>query len=364
MAPHDSTRTIAGLELLIDWVPTAIIIVDGQGRIALCNAQASRLFGYTAAEILGQMIDILMPDRFRSGHLGLRTGFVQDPKTRPMGAGRDLFGLRKDGTEFPIEIGLNPITTGEGLFVVSAIADISERKRQAEVLERSNMELQRFALLASHDLQTPMRSIASFVQLLQSTYADKLDSQANDWISRTQQSVRHLQILIQDLLEYSRVDSQAHPFQRVSIRDVFDHALLLLDASVRESGAEVICGELPVVTGDRSQLVQLMQNLIGNALKYRNKKPPHIHVSAEQRGNEWIIAVRDNGIGIAPKYHQKIFEIFQRLHDQQEYPGTGIGLAVCRRVVERHGGRIWVESEAGRGSVFHFTLRTGTVKSA
>ena len=354
--------------VIIDSVPIAIIMADQEGRIVLVNAPAERLFGYTSAELRNEMVDILVPYRFRAGHPELRAGFTKDPRARPMGAGRDLFGLRKDGGEFPIEIGLSPITTEEGLLVVSAIVDISERQKQAEALrhanealERSNIELQRFAFIASHDLQTPMRSIASFVQLLQSTYASTLDTQANDWISRTEQSIKHLQTLVQDLLEYSRVDSEAHPFQPVSVREVFDRAILLLDTSMRESRAEVTCGELPTVMGERSQLAQLMLNLIGNGLKYCGKDPPRIHVSAKRKGSEWMIVVRDNGIGIAPKHHERIFEIFQRLHDQQEYPGTGIGLAVCRRVVHRHGGKIWVESEFGQGSTFCFTIAEGTV---
>jgi PAS domain S-box-containing protein len=355
-----SIKTIAQLSEIFDSVPIALLMVDRQGRIRLFNAQATRLFGYTREEALKEAVEVLMPARFRAGHPDLRAGFLLNPATRPMGEGRDLYGIRKDGTEFPIEIGLNPITTDEGLFVMVAIVDLTERKRQADALARSNMELQRFALLASHDLQTPMRSIANFVQLLQATYSDKLDAQANDWICRTQQSIKHLQALIQDLLEYSRVQSQSGPLQRVSLHDVLDHVVSLLDASVRESKAEVAWGDLPVVMGNRSQLVQLMQNLIGNALKYRSQEPPRVYVSAERRGPEWKLAVRDNGIGISPKYHQKIFEIFQRLHDQNEYPGTGIGLAVCRRIVEDHGGKLWVESEVGNGATFCFTLPEGT----
>ena len=354
----------------VESAPTAMLMIDEAGSIVLVNTETERLFGYGREELLRQKVEVLIPERLRSGHPGLRTQYFASPEARRMGAGRDLFGLRKDGSEFPIEIGLNPVRTDEGLFVLSAIVDISERKRQAEALrhanealERSNIELQRFAFVASHDLQTPMRSIASFVELLQSTYADKLDAQANDWIRRTNQSIKHLQIIVRDLLEYSRVDSQAHPFHLVSVREVFDNAVSLLDASVRESRAEVTCGELPTVMGEHSQLVQLMLNLIGNGLKYRGKEPPQIHVSAERKSNGWTIAVRDNGIGIAPKHHEKIFEIFQRLHDQQEYPGTGIGLAVCRRVVHRHGGKIWVESEFGRGSVFYFTIAEGTVNA-
>jgi len=356
-------RLEARFRATVESAPAAMLMIDGVGSIVLVNSEVERLFGYDREELLGQKVEVLIPERFRSGHPGLRTRYFASPVARRLGVGRDLFGLRKDGSEIPIEIGLNPVKTDVELFVLSAIVDISERKRQAEALERSNMELQRFAYVASHDLQTPMRSIASFVELLQSSYADKLDAQANDWLRRTVDSIGHLRTLVRDLLEYSRVDSQPHPFQRVSTREVFDRAVSLLDASVRESQANVTCGELPAVMGERSQLVRLMQNLIGNALKYRGKNSPRIHVSAERRGSEWIFAVRDNGIGIAQKHHEKIFEIFQRLHDQQEYPGTGIGLAVCRRVVQRHGGRIWVESEPGRGSVFYFTIAEGTVSA-
>jgi PAS domain S-box-containing protein len=351
----------------IESAPTAMVMIDAGGAIVLVNAQTEKLFGYAREELLDQPVEMLIPKRFRAAHPGLRGGFFSEPHARQMGAGRELYGLRKDGSEVPLEIGLSPVDTEEGLLVLSTIVDISERTRQAaalrqanEALERSNIELQRFAYVASHDLQTPMRGIASFVGLLQSTYGDKLDAQANDWIRRTIASIKLLQTLVRDLLEYSRLDAQARPFEPVPFRDVFQHAVSLLDASLREAGAEVTCGELPVVMGDRSQLVQLMLNLIGNGIKYRGADPPRIHVSAERTGNEWTFAVRDNGIGIAPRHHERIFEIFQRLHDQREYSGTGIGLAVCRRVVHRHGGRIWVESDVGKGSVFYFTIAEGT----
>jgi light-regulated signal transduction histidine kinase (bacteriophytochrome) len=165
-----------------------------------------------------------------------------------------------------------------------------------------------------------------------------------------------MQTLIRDLLAYSRVDARSRPFAAVSVHEVFNDAVAALDSSITDAGGQITCGELPVVTGDRSQLVQLMQNLIGNGLKYHGEKSPQVHVSAERKGEEWVFSVRDNGIGIEPKYYERIFEIFKRLHDQNEYPGTGIGLAVCRRVANRHGGRIWVESEPGCGSVFYFTI--------
>jgi light-regulated signal transduction histidine kinase (bacteriophytochrome) len=208
-----------------------------------------------------------------------------------------------------------------------------------------------------------LRSISGFVQLLKSEYEGKLDQQADDWIRRTVQAIGQMQTMIRDVLAYSRVDSRSRPFAPTAFLDVFNDAVALLESSIQDAGGEVSCGELPVVMGDRSQLVQLMQNLIGNGLKYHGEEAPHVQVSAKSDGNEWIFSVRDNGIGIDPKYYDRIFEIFKRLHDQTEYPGTGIGLAVCRRVVTRHGGRIWLESEAGHGSVFHFTLPEGTDKS-
>ena len=223
-------------------------------------------------------------------------------------------------------------------------------------LERSNQELQRFAYVASHDLQTPMRSIASFVQLLGSTYGDQLDDRGRDWIHRTVASVKHLQAMVRDLLDYSRIGSDHLNFESLAVRDVVDDAILLLDASIREAGAQIVVGELPRLLGDRSQLLQLFHNLIGNALKYRGTEPARIDVSAAREGADWHFAIRDNGIGIEPRHFERIFEMFQRLHDQSHYAGTGIGLAVCRRIVNGHGGRIWVESPPGGGSIFRFSL--------
>ncbi len=330
------------------------VLIHEEGRIVQVNDSLISALGFTAAELVGRDVrDFVHPDdRARAeGTLMSET------------ASCEARGRRKDGTVRDFEIRGKPLPRSTRPTRLLTIADITERNLQAEALrqsnealERSNIDLQRFAYVASHDLQTPLRSIGSFVDLLHSTYAEQLDDQGRDWLSRTSKSVHHLRTLIDDLLAYSRVDAEPRAFERVSVREVLDRATSLLDVAIRESSAQITSGELPEVMGDRSQLVQLMLNLVGNALKYRGAAAPVIHVAAETKGDEWQVSIRDNGIGIAPKHHQQVFEIFKRLHDLKEYPGTGIGLAVCRRVVNRHGGKIWVESNAGEGSVFYFTL--------
>lgn len=370
MTPTSAIHTAEQLTAILDSVPAGVILVDAQGVIRLANAQMERLFGWTRDELVGQPVELLVPRRSRAAHPAQRASYAANPRARPMGEGRDLFGLRKDGSEFPVEVGLNSIASEKGVFVVSAIVDISEREqtkalRQAvDALERSNIDLQRFAYAASHDLQTPMRAIAGFVGLLGAQYAEQLDDQGRDWIRRTLEATQHMQELVHDLLEYSRVDARPQRFERVPLDVVFDHALSLLQIPIAEAQAVVTRGALPIVLGDRAQLVQLVLELIGNGLKYRGSEPPHIHVDAERDGHEWRISVRDNGIGIEPRHHERIFEMFQRLHDQRTYPGTGIGLAVCRRVVLRHGGRIWVESTPGEGATFLFTLPASSQESS
>jgi light-regulated signal transduction histidine kinase (bacteriophytochrome) len=223
-------------------------------------------------------------------------------------------------------------------------------------LKRSNDDLQQFAYVASHDLQEPLRAISGFVQLLQNAYMGKLDEQADKWIGRTVDGVERMQTLIRDLLTFSRIDSRAQPFRAIPLREAFDDAVEILTPSIADLDAQVTCDEMPTVAGDPSQMVQLLQNLIGNGIKYHDGQAPCVHLSAEKNGREWVLAVRDNGIGIDPKHHERIFEIFHRLHTKREYPGTGIGLAVCRRIVQRHGGRIWVESARGTGTTFYFTV--------
>ena len=241
--------------------------------------------------------------------------------------------------------------------------EISNRQRAESALlksnqelARSNAELEQFAYVASHDLQAPLATIASYAQLLEKRYKDQLDSKASKFIDNIVQGCTRMQTLIDDLLEYSRVGRSQKPFQLTDCNHAVEQALANLQGAIRETQAVVTYSELPAVMGDISQLVQLFQNLVGNSIKYRHNAPPVVHIIACKQEKDWLFSVSDNGIGIATQHQARIFQIFQRLHTQKEYSGTGIGLAICQKIVERHGGYIWVESKPGQGSTFYFTV--------
>ena len=265
----------------------------------------------------------------------------------------------------------------ENLLTITASRDelnkeIAERVRAEEMLketmaelERSNQELEQFAYVASHDLQEPLRMVSSYTQLLARRYQGQLDADADDFIAYAVDGANRMQRLIQDLLAWSRVGTRGQPLEPTGCNSVLDEARAILSPGIEESNALVTNDDLPTVMADEAQLVQLFQNLIGNAIKFRGEEPPRVHISAQhlppspgedRGGGEWLFSVRDNGIGIDPQYQERIFVIFQRLHGREEYPGSGIGLAICKRIVERHGGRIWVESELGEGTTFYFTM--------
>jgi light-regulated signal transduction histidine kinase (bacteriophytochrome) len=259
---------------------------------------------------------------------------------------------------------LSPLENAEGILVMAAIRDITARKRAekhlvktAEELKRSNVELQQFGYVASHDLQEPLRMVASYTQLLSNRYKGRLDSDADEFIAYAVDGCNRMQGLIQDLLAYSRSGANGKALCKICGEDALKEALANLRATIEESGAIVTHDSLPAITTDDTQLVQVFQNLVGNAIKYRGVAVPQVHVSAmKDGGNEWIFSVRDNGLGIEPQYFERIFIIFQRLHGRQEFKGTGIGLAICKKIVERLGGRIWVESQLEKGSTFYFAL--------
>ena len=277
----------------------------------------------------------------------------------------ELQNIRKDGTIIWTEVVYNLIVDDAGAVVATqgVTRDITKRKeaeeelaRKASELARSNAELEQFAYIASHDLQEPLRMVASFTELLARRYKGKLDSDADEFIAFAVDGANRMKQLINDLLAYSRVGTRAKPFARIDCRDVFDRAVSNLTVAIREQGATVKAGPLPTIMGDAVQLTQLFQNLIGNALKFRGPESPLIEVAAASHCDGWLFSVRDNGIGIDSQFFERIFAVFQRLHRKEDYPGTGIGLAICRKIVERHGGRIWVESEWGKGATFYFTM--------
>jgi PAS domain S-box-containing protein len=349
--------------IAVEASPNAMVMVGPEGRIVLVNGQTEHMFGYTRAELLGQPVDMLVPERFRAQHPAFRSTFFSSPQPRPMGAGRDLFGLRKDGAEIPVEIGLSPIETAEGLMVLSAIVEITERKKseqilaqQAEELSRSNAELEQFAYVASHDLQEPLRAVAGCLQILEQRVAERLEPRDSELIDHAVQGAARMQNLIDGLLALSRVGTRGEAFRAVDLNEVLRTVCANLSSSINDVDARVTTSELPFVAADRTQMVQLFQNLIGNALRYRGERRPEIAIGAERDGASWCFWVKDNGIGIERQYFDRIFRVFQRLHTRQEYPGTGIGLSICQKIVERHGGRIWLESEPGAGTTFYFAL--------
>jgi PAS domain S-box-containing protein len=247
--------------------------------------------------------------------------------------------------------------------LIGVMVDISrereihqELERRTNELQRSNAELEQFAYVASHDLQEPLRTVVSYLQLIEEDYRNTLGAEGKEFLDYAVDGAKRMQTLINDLLVYSRVERRGRPFEPVSLEAVLHEVLSDLRTGIVEAGAQITHDTLPMVSADVMQLAQLLQNILSNALKFRDREPPRIHLSAEREGPMWRIAVRDNGIGIAPEYQDLIFAIFQRLHVRDEFPGTGIGLAVCAKIVERHGGRIWVESAVGKGSTFYFTL--------
>jgi PAS domain S-box-containing protein len=355
----------ARTKLILDSAGDGIYGLDLEGKITFINPAASKMLGLNGGQIVGrpmeQIVHHTMSDGLPFAKASPILTILEDGVPRQ---GTEELFRRNDGTSIPVDYLSTPIVErGELIGSVVSFRDVTERQRaeqalaeKARELARSNTELEQFAYVASHDLQEPLRMVSSYTQLLARRYKGKLGSDADDFIAYAVDGAARMQRLIQDLLTYSRVGTKGREFVPADCERLLDQVLGDLKVAIEESGAVVTRDALPIVRGDETQIGQLLQNLIGNALKFHNQESPHVHVSSKRNGKEWIFSVRDNGIGIDAQYAERIFVIFQRLHRRDEYPGTGIGLAVCKKIVERHGGRIWVESNQEKGATFYFTL--------
>ena len=345
-----------------------VAVTDVQGTITYANDKFCAISQYSKDQLIGRNHRILNSgyhpkEFFQQMYSTIANGQVWRGEMR---------NRAKDGSIYWVDATIVPFVNSEGKprQYVAIRADITERKRaeeeirqlnaelerKVEELARSNADLEQFAYVASHDLQEPLRMVAAYTQLLAERYRGQLDRNADKFIGYAREGALRMQTLIQDLLAFSRVGRNDPACGRVDCDSVMEEVLLILGPAMRESGAVVTHAALPVVWADRSQMTQVLQNLIGNAIKFRGNEAPVISVQAEKAGAQWRFSVSDNGIGIAPEHAESIFVVFQRLHARTEYPGNGIGLAICKKIVERNGGKIWVEARAGQGSVFKFTL--------
>jgi PAS domain S-box-containing protein len=350
------------LAAIVESSDDAIISKDLNGVVRSWNAGAERLFGYTSDEMIGKPITTIIPrdrldeelDILRRLRCGQRVDHFETTRKT------------KDGALVNVSLTISPMKDAQGQIVgASKIArDITERQRHEKALRdanaallRANADLQQFAYSASHDLQEPLRTVATYSEQLHKEFGGQLGPNGDEYIRYTIQGAERMEHLLRALRDYALTTSVDHePAEETDAGQSLDKALAALGAVIKANGAEITRTALPCVRIHDVQLVQLFQNLISNAIRYRGSKPPRIHIAVKRRGADWLFSIQDNGIGIDPKYKEQIFELFKRLHTATEYPGTGMGLAICQRIVERVGGRIWVESAPGNGSTFFFTI--------
>ena len=344
---------------IVESVPNGIIMVDTTGSITLSNSEAEKMFGYGRGELLGKKVEALVPMRYQGNHPRDRDHFIDHPQKRRMGAGRDLSGLKKDGTEIPVEIGLNPIETSEGRYVLASILDISERKaiedklhKAYEEVQQKNQEMEQFVYTVSHDLKAPLVTSISFIGFLKEDIEAQSFSQVTDSLQRLEKAQRRMQELINDLLQVSRIGRMELHYEKIPIKDVLDE--VVENAADRIQATKAQCQaapDLPVIMADRKRVAQVFENLIGNAIKYTSDAShPLIQVFWKDAGDAIHVCVKDNGPGIEAQYHAKIFGLFQRLDSSRE--GTGVGLTIVSRIMRLHGGKVWVKSKLGQGAEF------------
>jgi PAS domain S-box-containing protein len=351
---------------IVETAQEGIWLIDTETRTTFANQAMAAMLGYTPQEMMGAPLFAFMDEEGKA-----LAAYNLERRRQGIRETHEFKFMHKAGRPVWALLNTNPILDEHGQYLgaLAMVTDITERKRAdaalaayAADLERSNRDLEQFANVVSHDLQEPLRMVTSFVQLLAQDYGGKLDADADEYIGFAVDGAKRMHQLIADLLAYSRISTRGEPFEPINCADVVHDVLNSLQLTIEETGALIRCAALPTVMADRTQLYQVFQNLLANAIKYRSSAPPLIEIGADPapeetaNGRQWRFWVRDNGIGIEPQYCERIFVIFQRLHSRDAYPGTGIGLTICKRIIERHGGRIWVDSEPGQGSTFFFTL--------
>lgn len=356
---------------LLEAAPDAMVIVDRGGRIVLVNARTESLFGYQRNELIGKPVEILVPVQFRTVHQGHRVNYSNSPLARPMGAGLDICARKKDGAEVPVEISLSPLQTGEGTLILSAIRDVTERRRVAgevnalnELLENrvaelreANREIESFSYSVSHDLRAPLRQVDGFAKILLEEHARQLDDSARHCLQRVADGAQKMGRLVDDLLDLSRLGRQNLNRRSVDLNAIIQSVRELLRPEVRGRAIEWRIMSLPIVECDPGLLKLVFTNLLSNAVKFtRPRAQAVIEVGVESENGLIAIYVRDNGVGFDPQYAEKLFGVFQRLHRQEDFEGTGIGLATVQRIVQKHRGRIWAEGRPDGGATFYFTL--------
>ena len=345
------------LQAILDTTVDGLITINDCGRILSFNKACETIFGYAEAEVMGENVSFLMPAPYRKEHDDYLDRYHQGGEASIIGKGREVRGLRKDGSSFPLDLAVAKVEVKGRVLYSGIVRDITERKQAEAKILLQNEELARFAFMASHDLKEPLRSIEAFAEILLLDYADKLDDAGREYLNILMSASSRLRHIVNSVLEYSRLDADASSVIEFEVGDVLTQLCGELSNDLEKKNAWISHSDLPALRGDRIRFYRLIQNLISNALKYcPPERDPDIRVSAALHNGYWQFRVQDNGIGIQPEYRSVVFGMFKRLHARDAYPGTGIGLAICRRIVESWGGKIWIEAAPDYGSVFCFTF--------